>query len=159
MTTLCVDIGKSLVVPALSMANLEQPGLAELLEAIALAENRRPAAGRHGPFGMTSWMHKRVWDHYIARWPDLACRIRGLASQRGFPADPHRELAMNWGYATALAGLNCLYCSTDEFPAQCQPELALDLWRRGWHRGHKVDGKDFLRAYSKSHNQADILAA
>lgn len=158
MRTLCFDLGKTLIMPALSMAKLDQPGLAELLGAIAIAESSRTTVRRHGPFGMTAWMHQRLWDCYIALSPDLACHIRGLASQRGFLIDPHRELDMNWGYATALAGLNCLYYGAGQIPDGYQPEQALDLWRRGWHRGHKVPAGDFLSAYGEWHQQDRLVA-
>jgi len=39
----------------------------------------------------------------LAFHPDLASRIRGLASQRAFLEDPHSELATNLCYATAIA--------------------------------------------------------
>jgi len=47
--------------------------------------------------------HQRVWDKYLAFEPDLASKIRGLASQREFLNNPHTELATNLSYATAIA--------------------------------------------------------
>ena len=56
-----------------------------------------------GPFDIDSNTHQTVWDKYLAFHPDLASRIRGLASQRAFLEDPHSELATNLCYATAIA--------------------------------------------------------
>jgi small-conductance mechanosensitive channel len=56
-----------------------------------------------GPFDIDSNTHQIVWDKYLAFHPELASRIRGLASQRAFLEDPHSELATNLCYATAIA--------------------------------------------------------
>ncbi len=56
-----------------------------------------------GPFDIDSNTHQTVWDKYLAFHPELASRIRGLASQRAFLEDPHSELATNLCYATAIA--------------------------------------------------------
>ena len=56
-----------------------------------------------GPFDNAPSLHQTVWDRYLAFHPDLASRIRGLASQRAFLEDPHSELATNLCYATAIA--------------------------------------------------------
>ncbi len=56
-----------------------------------------------GPYNIDSNSHQMVWDKFLAFHPDLASRIRGLASQRAFLEDPHSELATNLCYATAIA--------------------------------------------------------
>jgi len=56
-----------------------------------------------GPYDIDSNTHQTVWDKYLAFHPELASRIRGLASQRAFLEDPHSELATNLCYATAIA--------------------------------------------------------
>jgi hypothetical protein len=56
-----------------------------------------------GPYGIDTSTHQIVWDKYLAFHPDLASRIRGLASQRAFLEDPHSELVTNLCYATAIA--------------------------------------------------------
>lgn len=56
-----------------------------------------------GPYGIDTSTHQVVWDKYLAFHPDLASRIRGLASQRAFLEDPHSELVTNLCYATAIA--------------------------------------------------------
>lgn len=57
----------------------------------------------YGLFQIDVPTHQRVWDKYLAFEPDLASKIRGLASQREFLNNPHIELATNLSYATAIA--------------------------------------------------------
>jgi hypothetical protein len=56
----------------------------------------------YGIFQIDVPTHQRIWDKYLAFHPDLASRIRGLASQREFLKNPHLELATNLSYATAI---------------------------------------------------------
>jgi hypothetical protein len=58
-----------------------------------------------GLFHITPAQHRDIWDKYLAFNPDLASRIRGLASQRAFLSDPDSELQTNLGYCTAIAWL------------------------------------------------------
>ena len=47
--------------------------------------------------------HQQLWDNYLALDPDLASRVRGLASQHAFLDGPHLELTVNLRYSTAIA--------------------------------------------------------
>lgn len=58
-----------------------------------------------GLFRITSAQHRDLWDRYLAFNPDLASRVRGLASQRAFLSNPDNELQTNLGYSTAIAWL------------------------------------------------------
>jgi hypothetical protein len=58
-----------------------------------------------GIFHITSRQHRDIWDSHLAFNPDLASRVRGLASQRAFLSDPDQELRTNLSYATAIAWL------------------------------------------------------
>lgn len=58
-----------------------------------------------GIYHITSRQHRDIWDNYLAFNPDLASRIRGLASQRVFLSDPDSELQTNLSYCTAIAWL------------------------------------------------------
>jgi hypothetical protein len=60
-----------------------------------------------GLFNISPQSHTDVWDKYLAFDPDLASKIRGLASQRSFLINPHTELSTNLAYATAIAW--CIY--------------------------------------------------
>lgn len=73
---------------------------------VALAEIHRQK-GNHekypGIFAIDAALHQRVWNQHLAFDPDLASKIRGLASQREFLNNPHIELTTNLSYATAIA--------------------------------------------------------
>ncbi|WP_313739487.1 hypothetical protein [Pseudomonas sp.] len=59
----------------------------------------------HGLYRIDESRHNLLWDHYLARDPDMASRVRGLASQHAFLGGPHLELTVNLRYATAIAWL------------------------------------------------------
>ena len=59
----------------------------------------------HGLYRISELRHQQLWDQHLARDPDLASLVRGLASQHAFLAAPHLELTVNLRYATAIAWL------------------------------------------------------
>jgi len=58
-----------------------------------------------GLFNITAAQHRDLWDRYLAFNPEIASRVRGLASQRAFLSDPDSELQTNLSYCTAIAWL------------------------------------------------------
>ncbi len=58
-----------------------------------------------GIFHITPAQHRDIWDRYLAFQPEMASRIRGLASQRAFLTNPDGELQTNLSYCTAIAWL------------------------------------------------------
>ena len=62
-------------------------------------------SGGLGIVHITSQQHRDIWDTHLAFNPDLASRVRGLASQRAFLSDPDKELQTNLSYCTAIAFL------------------------------------------------------
>ena len=58
-----------------------------------------------GIFHITPDQHRDIWDRYLAFKPEMASRIRGLASQRAFLSNPDNELQTNLSYCTAIAWL------------------------------------------------------
>ncbi|MBT4522276.1 MAG: hypothetical protein HOC23_19935 [Halieaceae bacterium] len=58
-----------------------------------------------GIFNITSTQHRDIWDNYLAFNPDMASKVRGLASQRAFLSNPDNELKTNLSYCTAIAWL------------------------------------------------------
>lgn len=71
-----------------------------------------------GIFHITPRQHRDIWDKHLAFNPELASRVRGLASQRAFLSDPDNELQTNLSYCTAIAWL--LYERSN--PAQEPPQ-------------------------------------
>nr|WP_314480747.1 hypothetical protein [uncultured Pseudomonas sp.] len=59
----------------------------------------------HGLYRIGEQRHRALWDDYLARDPDLASRVRGLASQHAFLGGPDLELTVNLRYSTAIAWL------------------------------------------------------
>lgn len=57
----------------------------------------------YGLYRIGELRHQSLWDKFLARDPDLASLIRGLASQHAFLSGPHLELTVNLRYATAIA--------------------------------------------------------
>lgn len=103
-----------------------RPVLNDLGESSQFAEHfllklasRKSACGEHltgsdsseglGIYGISPEAHTNLWDKYLAFQPDLASKVRGLASQRTFLRSPHSELATNLAYASAVAWLISKY--------------------------------------------------
>ena len=56
-----------------------------------------------GLYRISESTHTQVWDEFLVTDPELASRMRGLASQQQFLKFPHHELITNLGYATGIA--------------------------------------------------------
>lgn len=69
---------------------------------VGLFSRREPGLGL---FHITSTQHRDLWDRYLAFRPDIASRVRGLASQRAFLSNPDSELQTNLSYCAAIAWL------------------------------------------------------
>lgn len=91
-----------LILPSLSSISLESKELSVFLANVMTPEKSN--SERHfGPFLTTSDTHRLIWDDFLAKDPDKASCIRGLASQRRFLEAPDMELNLNWGYAVAIS--------------------------------------------------------
>lgn len=83
----------------------------------------------HGLYHISERRHQRLWDLHLARDPELASRVRGLASQHAFLAAPHLELRVNLRYATAIAWL-LVEAERLELPAADDLFGLAQVWRR-----------------------------
>lgn len=103
------ELREMVIRPTLISLDKYSQAAENLLMAIALVKqenNHRlttPCDKYYGIFQIDVPSHQRVWDKYLAFHPELASKIRGLASQREFLKHPHLELATNLSYATAIA--------------------------------------------------------
>jgi hypothetical protein len=99
------ELRDQIIHPTLDYLGKAGVGAENVLVAIVAQKQESPINNQKGlgPFDITPAMHQLVWDKYLAFHPDLASRIRGLASQRAFLEDPHSELGTNLCYATAIA--------------------------------------------------------
>lgn len=80
-----------------------------------------------GLYGLTAKAHWLLWDTYLVNNPDLASKIRGLASQHQFLQKPDYELITNLTYASAVAGVWYLSKSIKRDGNYTLDSLA-DLW-------------------------------
>jgi hypothetical protein len=76
--------------------------------------------GGLGVFHITASQHRDIWDRYLAFNPEIASRVRGLASQRAFLSNPDGELQTNLGYCAAIAWL--LYLRANGLPLESAEE-------------------------------------
>lgn len=103
------ELREMVIRPTLITLNKYSQAAENLLLAIALVKQENShrlnssCDKNYGIFQIDVPSHQRVWDKYLAFNPDLASKIRGLASQREFLIHPHLELATNLSYATAIA--------------------------------------------------------
>jgi hypothetical protein len=84
-------------------AEAERELLAAALHVQAVGTNRHRESSGLGLFGLSSAEHRDLWDRFLAFRPDLASRVRGLASQRAFLSNPDHELQTNLSYSVAIA--------------------------------------------------------
>ena len=77
----------------------------------------------HGLYRISALRHEQLWDQHLARDPDLASLVRGLASQHAFLAAPHLELTVNLRYATAIAWL-----LVESEHRRCRPPTTCTAW-------------------------------
>lgn len=116
----------------------------------------------HGGHGLGVYQisprgHQIIWDQYLAKDPDLASKVRGLASQHEFLIQPHLELTTNLRYATAIAWMT--YKRKQKSLPESDDILAMaKYWRRHFHSrpAHSLD--TFIERYHRL-IQANDLAA
>jgi hypothetical protein len=98
------ELRELIVRPTLQQLGCHSCASENLLVALAYRHQRHGDHDKYpGLYPIDAALHVRLWDKYLAFHPDLASRIRGLASQREFLNNPHPELTLNLRYATAVA--------------------------------------------------------
>lgn len=101
-----------------------------------------------GVYRINPRSHQLVWDQYLAKDPDLASKVRGLASQREFLANPHNELTTNLRYATAIAWM--LYKRKDKPLPEASDITAMGkFWRRHFHSRPHASLEAFINRYNQ----------
>lgn len=64
-----------------------------------------------GLYRISAQTHTQVWDEFLITDPELASRLRGLASQQQFLKSPHSELISNLSYASGVAWMIYKRCN------------------------------------------------
>lgn len=101
------ELSQYVIRPTLIYLDRHSPCAEALLLGVAASQSALGAALHdrrgHGLYRIAELRHQSVWDHFLARDPELASLVRGLASQHAFLNGPHLELTVNLRYATAIA--------------------------------------------------------
>lgn len=100
----------------------------------------------HGLYRISEQRHQILWDQHLAFDPDLASRVRGLASQHAFLEMPHMELTVNLRYATAIAWL-MIESEKLELPAADDVLAMCRIWRKVFQP--QASQHDFLDAWQR----------
>ncbi len=152
------ELREQIIGPTLRYLGIDSNAAEELLLGTAALESElnplhKDAEGL-GIYQITPKQHRQIWDDYLAFKPELASRVRGLASQHRFLQDPDSELSWNLSYATAIAWL--IYQREEiVLPAQTEAEQLGLLWRKcfGQRPGTAKSAKQFngwLERYRRS---------
>ncbi|MBF8724355.1 MULTISPECIES: hypothetical protein [Pseudomonas] len=98
----------------------------------------------HGLYLIGEARHQELWDDFLARDPDLASLVRGLASQHAFLRGPHLELAVNLRYSTAIAWM---LIEEQAMPLPAPNDLLglARIWRQIFHPQGRL--RDFTQAW------------
>lgn len=103
------DLRELVIRPTLVSLDEWSPTVENLLLGTAAQESllgfkmQSPQENGVGLYRISAHTHIQVWDQYLVTDPELASRVRGLASQQQFLKSPHTELITNLGYATGIA--------------------------------------------------------
>jgi len=102
-----------------------------------------------GVYRISPRSHQQVWDRYLAKDPDLASKVRGLASQHEFLMNPHLELTSNLRYATAIAWM--IYRRSGRpLPDAADVKALGKFWRRHFHSRPQASLTTFIEQYEKA---------
>ncbi|MGB0361364.1 MAG: hypothetical protein ACPGEF_08165 [Endozoicomonas sp.] len=140
--------------PALKHLDMWSPFAENLLLGTAARESglgfhlKMPNQHALGIYQISPRMHRKIWDQFLATQPELASKVRGLASQREFLAHPHHELTTNLAYATAMAlmiyirtGINIDAIDKDDIRSMGR------LWYKHFHSRNPGTIKSFFDSY------------
>ena len=124
--------------PVLTSLGIDSPAARQLLLGTAASETDfGEGIGDHiGIYGISSAQHREVWDKHLAFMPELASKVRSLASRDDFLKDPDAELRYNLAYGTAIAWLIYQF-NAETIPAEASRESLADCWRRYFHWGEQ----------------------
>lgn len=101
----------------------------------------------HGLYGIPDLRHRYIWDHYLALDPELASRVRGLASQHAFLSSPDLELTVNLRYATAIAWL-LIEAHHPSLPTEDDGLAMARIWRTVFQPQGRLE--HFMNAWNAS---------
>ncbi|MHA6493899.1 hypothetical protein ACX0MV_11725 [Pseudomonas borbori] len=144
------DLSQHVIRPTLIYLGRHSPAAEALLLGTAASQSGLGAAlddqHGYGLYRIAALRHQRLWDLHLALDPDLASRVRGLASQHAFLAAPHLELTVNLRYATAIAWM-LVEAQTAELPASDDLRGLAQVWRKVFRPKGRTS--DFIDAWHR----------
>ncbi|MCP3907268.1 MAG: hypothetical protein GY712_04555 [Oceanicoccus sp.] len=158
MTINAVDLTEHVIKPTLDYLGVRSLAAEKLLLGTAAQESDFDPFYQHcesqsqgiGIYQITSAQHRIVWDKYLAFHPNLASKVRGLASQHQFLKDPDQELKTNLAYSTAIAWVIYLQ-SEHQLPEANDSEGLGHFWEQYFcHQGscHAQDFSRWINSYA-----------
>ena len=150
MTSYTIDINTFAIRHTLSALGICNTAAEQLLIATTIAQADfvyQTNAWGMGAYGIDEATHLTIWDNYLAFNPELASKVRGLASQHSFLQNPHAELATNLAYATAIAwviyqsrGINLPQAGNGAALAECWSQLFCHGWQNDANKQRFASG-------------------
>ncbi|WP_341520884.1 hypothetical protein AABC73_21640 [Pseudomonas sp. G.S.17] len=142
------DLSRHVIRPTLMYLDRHSACAESFLLGVAASQSALGAAldsrRGHGLYCIPELRHRQIWDNYLALDPELASRVRGLASQHAFLTGPHLELTVNLRYSTAIAWLmveaHGVFLPSDE-----NPLLMAKIWREIFEPQGRL--RDFISAW------------
>jgi len=157
MSICALELQREVIAPTLDWLGCATTELEQLLLGTAACESalgfhaRCTRTGGLGLYRITPEIHRLVWDKCLVRNPELASKVRGLASQHAFLKDPDKELQNNLGYASAIA-LTIYHPSCTGMPS-IKPGLTqlAHLWSQSFDNGtgDRREQHEFIKAFHK----------
>ena len=149
------DFRSYVIHPTLAHMDIHSPAAELLLLGTAAAESsigaflKTEGQRTSGIYRMHGLTHRHIWDDYLSSRPELASKVRGLASQREFLSHPHAELTTNLSYATAMTWL--AYVRSPTFTLASKPSALhlATIWKNLYHPKDDLSIEHFLERYKK----------
>ncbi|WP_372822248.1 hypothetical protein ACCE15_05985 [Pseudomonas parafulva] len=142
------ELNQYVIRPTLIYLDRHSASAEALLLGVAASQSSLGAALHdrrgHGLYRIGETRHQTLWDDYLARDPELASLVRGLASQHAFLGGPHLELTVNLRYATAIAWMLIEEQATP-LPAADDLLGLARIWRQTFHPQGRL--RDFTQAW------------
>ncbi len=145
------ELCRYVIRPTLIYLGRHNPAAEFLLLAVAASQSALGAEldsqRGHGLYSIPDALHHQLWDDYLAKDPDLASLVRGLASQHAFLSGPGLELTVNLRYSTAIAWL---MVEASHLPLPAEDDLLgmARIWRRIFQPHGRL--QDFTTAWQTS---------
>jgi hypothetical protein len=110
------ELSQFVIRPTLIYLGRHSPSAEALLLGIAASQSALGSALHdrrgHGLYRIGELRHQSIWDQFLARDPELASLVRGLASQHAFLSGPPLELTVKLPAADDLLGLARIWRQT-----------------------------------------------